>query len=151
MKPAASSAPAPAAADPETILFVYGTLRQGGSNDIARLLPSATRIAAARMRGRLFDLGPYPALVADASAAWVEGEIYDIPQHGWSVLDALEDVAGATDPQGEYFRVPGQACDTHGRLFECQVYVANPAVLRLDRPIVGGDWIDYESRRGTSP
>ena len=151
MKPAASSAPTPAAAGPESLLFVYGTLRRGGSNDMARLLPEAVRISSARMRGRLFDLGDYPALVADASAGWVEGEIYEIPEHGWSALDALEDVASATHPQGEYFRSAGLAHDSHGRPWQCQVYVANLAVLRLDRPIAGGNWIDYAGRRDTGP
>ena len=150
MKPAASSAPTPAAG-PESLLFVYGTLRRGGSNDIARLLPEAVRICGARMRGHLFDLGDYPALVADASAAWVEGEIYEIPEHGWSALDALEDVVSATHPNGEYFSLTGLAHDAHGRPWQCQVYVANPAVMRLDHPIAGGDWLDYASRRDTGP
>ncbi len=114
---------------------------------MARLLPEAVRIGGARMRGRLFDLGDYPALVADASAAWVEGEIYEIPEHGWSALDALEDVVSAAHPNGEYFRMPGHAHDGHGKLIECQVYVANPAMMRLDLPIAGGDWIDYVARR----
>lgn len=149
MKPSASSDPAPAAAAAASLLFVYGTLRRGGSNDMARLLPAATRISGARMRGRLFDLGDYPALVADASAGWVEGELHEIPEHGWSALDALEDVVSATHPQGEYLRVSGHAYDAHGKAHQCQVYVANPAVMRLDRPIAGGDWIDYVTRRAT--
>lgn len=149
MNPAASLAPAPAAAAAESLLFVYGTLRRGGSNDMARLLPAAVLISGARMRGRLFDLGDYPALVADACAGWVEGEIHAIPEHGWSALDALEDVVSANHPQGEYFRVMAHACDAHGRARQCQVYVANPAVMRLDRPITGGDWIDYVTRRAT--
>lgn len=151
MKPVASSEPTAAATGPERLLFVYGTLRRGGSNDMARLLPTAARIAAVRMHGRLFDLGPYPAMVADSFADWVEGEIYAIPDHGWSVLDALEEIVSETHPQGEYFRVSGQAHDAHGRPIECQVYVANPAVLRLDRPIASGDWIDYVTRRDAPP
>jgi len=151
LKPAASPDPAPAAPAIESVLFVYGTLRKGGSNDIARLVPAAVRISGARMRGRLFDLGDYPVLVADASAGWVEGEIYAIPDHGWSALDALEDVVSATHPQGEYLRVWGSAHAAHGTLGQCQVYVANPAVLRLDRPIAGGDWIDYVMSRDAGP
>ena len=151
MKPAASSDQALAAAAAENVLFVYGTLRHGGSHDMARLLPTAVRISGARMRGRLFDLGDYPALVADATAGWVEGEIYAIPEQGWSTLDALEDVVSATHPQGEYLRVWGSAHDAHGKPLQCQVYVANPAVMRLDRPIAGGDWIDYAMRRDTAP
>ncbi len=151
MKPVTSPDPEQAVTGPESLLFVYGTLRRGGSNDMARLLPAATRISGARMRGRLFDLGDYPALVVDASAGWVEGEIHEIPEHGWSALDALEDVVSATHPRGEYFRVSGHAYDARGRAHQCQVYVANPAVLRLDRPIAGGDWIDYVTQRATGP
>lgn len=55
---------------PSRLLFAYGTL-----------VPTASDCRAAEgwepdaVRGRLFDLGPYPGLVDldDPSAAWVEG------------------------------------------------------------------------------
>lgn len=56
--------------DPPRWLFAYGTLGPVGNTrgGPARWEPDA-------VRGRLFDLGPYPALIDldDTAAAWVEG------------------------------------------------------------------------------
>lgn len=131
---------------PARRLFVYGTLRRGGSNDIARLVPDAMFVAEASMRGRLYDLGEYPALVADENAGWVAGEIYTVPESAWPTLDALEEVVTPERPDGYYFRVVakvrmGVAADN-----PCEVYVANPVTLRLDRPIASGDWMTHAHR-----
>jgi gamma-glutamylcyclotransferase (GGCT)/AIG2-like uncharacterized protein YtfP len=128
-------------------LFVYGTLRKGGSNDIARLVPDAAWVAEGRMRGVLFDLGDYPTLLADTAADWVRGEIYDIPEPGWAVLDALEDVVTPEHANGEYFRVSMTVHLCGSGEKACEVYVANPAAVRLDRPIDGGDWLAHLSKR----
>lgn len=125
------------------LLFVYGTLRRGGSNDIARLAPSARFSGAAQIRGALFDQGTYPAMTLDADGGWVIGELYTVTPTDWRVLDALEEVVTAANPLGQYFRVRAVANDENARPVECQVYVANPRVLRLERPIAGGDWLAF--------
>ncbi len=52
------------------LLFAYGTLMPADSETAQRDGWSADAV-----RGRLFDLGPYPALIdlGDTSAGWVEG------------------------------------------------------------------------------
>ena len=133
-------------------LFVYGTLRRGGSNDIARVVPAARFVAGARLRGRLFDLGAYPTLVVDADADWVSGEIYRVPARGWAALDALEHVVTHARPDGEYFRVTCLVERSDNPAVDCQVYVANPAVTRLDKRVECGDWMAYmQARSGTEP
>ena len=88
------------------LLFVYGTLRQGGSNDIARIAPAAVFVTAARVRGRLYDVnGRWPSLVPDDQAGWVTGEIYRVPPQSWPALDALEDPVTPTHPDGAYFKI----------------------------------------------
>jgi gamma-glutamylcyclotransferase (GGCT)/AIG2-like uncharacterized protein YtfP len=54
------------------LLFAYGTLGPAGPERVAR-----EGWVADRVRGRLFDLGPYPALVDwdDPDAGWVEGHV----------------------------------------------------------------------------
>jgi gamma-glutamylcyclotransferase (GGCT)/AIG2-like uncharacterized protein YtfP len=51
------------------LLFAYGTLGPAG--------PAVEGWTTDRVRGRLFDLGPYPALVdwADPLAGWVDGHV----------------------------------------------------------------------------
>ena len=132
---------------PARRLFVDGTLRRGGSNDIAHLVPEATFIAESSMRGRLYDLGEYPALVADENAGWVAGEIYAVPDSGWAALDALEEIVTPERPDGYYFRVVANARIGVASDNSCEVYVANPATLRLEHPIESGDWMTYVSRR----
>jgi gamma-glutamylcyclotransferase (GGCT)/AIG2-like uncharacterized protein YtfP len=71
-------------------LFVYGTLRRGGPMH-ALLEPGARWVAAARLRGRLYDLGPFPGLCEGRRGDWVQGELYRIREAGLlEVLDRYE-------------------------------------------------------------
>ena len=47
-------------------VFVYGTLRRGGSNDITRLVPSPRWVGTAQVAGQMYNLGAYPGLVLHA-------------------------------------------------------------------------------------
>lgn len=127
------------------LLFVYGTLRRGGSNDIARIAPAARFAGMARVRGRLYDLGAYPALLLEASdgAGWVVGELYAIPYHEWPALDALEEPVTPQRPDGEYFKVIATVQAGDGTPRQVWTYTANPAVVALDREIAHGDWIAH--------
>lgn len=73
-------------------VFVYGTLRRGGANDINRLTPPPLFVGRARVRGRLYGMGSYPGLVLDSSAGWVEGEVYRIDSRLEPVLDGIEEL-----------------------------------------------------------
>ena len=125
------------------LLFVYGTLRRGGGNDIARIAPDATFVSSARVRGRLYDVnGLWPALVLDDSAGWVTGEIYRVPLQAWPALDALEDPVTPQHPDGAYFKVDTKVlCGDVTRYVT--VYTANPATTRLTQLIASGDWMVY--------
>jgi gamma-glutamylcyclotransferase (GGCT)/AIG2-like uncharacterized protein YtfP len=61
-----------------TSVFVYGTLQRGQCR--AAMWPRSPRaVSAAFVRGRLYDLGPYPALRCDdddLEADWVAGELW---------------------------------------------------------------------------
>ena len=133
----------------DQLLFVYGTLRRGGSNDIARIAPAARFAGMARIRGRLYDLGAYPALLPDAGAGWVAGELYTIPDAAWPALDALEEPVTPQRPDGEYFKITATVEDADGAPRQVWIYTANPAVLRLDREIGSGDWMAHARARGS--
>ena len=127
------------------LLFVYGTLRRGGSNDIARIAPDAVFVSTARVRGRLYDVnGRWPALVLDDSAGWVTGEIYRVPPQAWAALDVLEDPATPEHPEGAYFKVEAEV-HRGGNPEQVIVYTANPANTRLTVLIEAGDWMAYAS------
>lgn len=84
-------------------VFVYGTLRSGGSNDIARWLPAPQFVGAAEIAGTLHDLGAYPGARLGGSAR-LYGEVYRIEPALEAQLDQLEEVR--PDDQGEYLKRP---------------------------------------------
>jgi len=132
------------------LLFVYGTLRAGGRNDIARIQPAARYQGPARVRGLLYDLGAYPALLLDADGGWVAGELYQVPERAWPELDALEEPVTPTRPDGEYFKITAAVELSDGSAQEAWVYTANPAVLTLDRLIAHGDWMRHAHGAGNA-
>jgi gamma-glutamylcyclotransferase (GGCT)/AIG2-like uncharacterized protein YtfP len=75
----------------DSLLFVYGTLRPFVDIAMARWLAAVARyVGLARTRGRLYDLGPYPGLVAPRRPAdWVVGDLYRLPA-ARPVLRALD-------------------------------------------------------------
>src|SRR4051794_10876496 len=82
-----------------TLLFAYGTLTPDGPEAAAR-----DGWEPDMVRGRLFDLGPYPALVDldDPGAGWVEGYTRAVDLAVLEgPLDAYEGV-----PEGPYQRRP---------------------------------------------
>ena len=91
-----------------TLLFVYGTLRQGADQPIGAFLAShARRLGPAKCPGRLYDLGPYPALTEpQGEGEWVHGEVYDLarPEVVWPVLDGYEGCGPDNDSSGLYQR-----------------------------------------------
>jgi gamma-glutamylaminecyclotransferase len=108
-------------------LFVYGTLMAGEAN--------AAELGGARFLGRarttasytLYDLGPYPGLVAGGSTA-VDGELYDVPEERVPALDAFEEHPDV------YRRAPIALAD--GRAAVAYLLVRRPAAPS----ILGGDW-----------
>ena len=62
---------------PPRCVFVYGTLRRGGSNDITRLRPAPRFLGKAQVQGVLYHLGAYPGMALGGSH-WVQGEVYAI-------------------------------------------------------------------------
>jgi gamma-glutamylcyclotransferase (GGCT)/AIG2-like uncharacterized protein YtfP len=81
-----------------SLLFAYGTLAPDGPEAVAQ-----GGWVADRVRGRLYDLGPYPALIDcdDPSSGWVEGYVRAVDTGELSGrLDAYEGV-----DEGLYRRV----------------------------------------------
>ena len=76
-----------------TLVFVYGTLKRGGSNH--RLLADQRFVAEARtVPGyRLYHLGDYPGMIVAADdTIGVSGEIWSVDDDALARLDAFEGV-----------------------------------------------------------
>jgi len=86
----------------ETFVFVYGTLKRGGSNQ--HYLAGQKFIGVARTPPgfRLFDLGEYPGMIAKTDDRdGVSGEVWSVEADCLEHLDLLEGIA-----EGLYRREP---------------------------------------------
>jgi gamma-glutamylcyclotransferase (GGCT)/AIG2-like uncharacterized protein YtfP len=95
------------------LLFTYGTLSPENPS-----IAQAEGWEADAVRGRLYDLGPYPALVdhEDSAASWVEGYVRSI---SWEQLSgSLDSYEGVSE--GLYRRV--KAVTREGRSVWMYVY-----------------------------
>lgn len=111
-----------------------------------RLAREATAIGAARMAGRLYDLGDYPGAVAGGGADWVLGEMFQLAATSplWQALDEYEETV---TPAPEFARrVLEVTLDSDGRSLPCQVYVYLRAVDD-GRRVPDGDWPAHLRRR----
>lgn len=127
---------------PVRCVFVYGTLRQGGSNDITRLLPAPRFVGPAQIQGTLYHLGAYPGLVLGDGKA-VVGEVYAIEPGLESRLDGIEEIHGR--PDDEYFKREVRLL-VNGVPMDCLVYEINPDRLAAAPRIDSGDWMRQAGR-----
>src|SRR5450631_2091454 len=81
-------------------LFVYGTLRRRSRHPMARrLADSAHHVGAARIAGRLYDLGRFPGLKEPRSADdSVQGDVYDLGENAEQTLRAMDAYENAESP-----------------------------------------------------
>lgn len=122
---------------PPRCVFVYGTLRRGGSNDITRLRPAPRFVGAAQVAGVLYHLGAYPGVLLGGDQ-WVVGEVYAIEPALEAVLDAIE---GVVDQPGDEYIRREVAVRVEGQLLTCLVYEINPLYARVAPVIPQGDWL----------
>lgn len=118
-------------------VFVYGTLRRGEVNDINRRHPAPNFLGLARIRGALYDLGPYPGAILGGEG-WVQGEVYAITPELERQLDLLEEVTPI--PSGEYTR-RHLAVEVAGRALSCLIYEIAGARVQGRPRIASGDWL----------
>ena len=124
-------------------VFVYGTLRRGGRNDIARYAPAPVHVADAAIAATLYDLGAYPGAVLGGQGR-VVGEVYRIAPEVEAELDRLEEVAD--DDSGEYIR-RHVLVEVGPQRLECLVYEIHPTRIEGRAVIDGGDWIAYAASK----
>ena len=112
-------------------LFTYGSLKSTQPQSVP-LLQRCRCMGRGEVRGTLFDVGEYPALML-AGDDVVRGEVWRCP---WDVLPELDRYEGVGD---SLFR--RAAVEVDGTV--CWVYVAGPRLgprLLPDTRIESGEW-----------
>ncbi|MDB5859416.1 MAG: gamma-glutamylcyclotransferase [Ramlibacter sp.] len=121
------------------LVFVYGTLRRGGRNDINRLRPAPEYVGMGEVQGRLYHFDRYPGLtLGGEEAVTVIGEVYRITPGLEDLLDAIEQIVPGED--SEYFKREVNVL-VEGNTRLCLVYEINAARVSGRQAIVHGDWI----------
>ncbi len=129
-------------------LFVYGTLLKDLGHPMAKKLQEESDfLGKGYFRGRLFDIGEYPAAVlAEMGETKVIGEIYSLhhPKETLRWLDAYEGIGEGELKPWEYERkVANVFLQKEGRWVDCWVYLYALVCDQLIS-IPGGNYYIYK-------
>ncbi len=120
-------------------LFVYGTLLSHFNNEaIGPVAELMQYVGKGKLKGRIFDLGAYPALITSANEKHdVQGEVYQLALTE-KVFAALDEYEG-----DEYRRELLKVQLEGGEKIKCWAYVYEPELDKNVIQIIGGDYLAY--------
>jgi gamma-glutamylcyclotransferase (GGCT)/AIG2-like uncharacterized protein YtfP len=121
-------------------VFVYGTLRKGGSNHFR--MDGAEFLGAGKIAGKIFKIDWYPALVS-GGAGEVKGELYRVGAEHLHALDVFEGIVPGEGESREYRRVKVEVTLDSGEMESAWVWewIGDlSSATALDT----GDWLAYE-------
>jgi gamma-glutamylcyclotransferase (GGCT)/AIG2-like uncharacterized protein YtfP len=134
-------------------LFVYGTLLPGLIPEHLReTVEPLRRVGAGRLRGRLYDLGPFPAAIPDAAApTLIVGQVLELPPDPAVLqqLDRYEAYVPDDREKSPFVRGRHVVTSADGRETACWVYAYNrdPGEAAL---IEHGDYVRWLAERPLS-
>jgi len=111
-------------------VFVYGTLRRGGSNHFR--MEKARFVAVGAVKGMLYQIDWYPGLVLKADAGVITGEVYHASPEDLRELDLFEGAG--------YRRLQTQVGLPDGEILSAWIWEWLGPVDE-SRRITGGDWL----------
>jgi gamma-glutamylcyclotransferase (GGCT)/AIG2-like uncharacterized protein YtfP len=123
-----------------TKLFIYGTLRRGGSNHFR--MDGAEFVGGGGIAGKIFRIDWYPGLVCGGESA-VKGELYRVSEEHLRALDVFEGIVPGEGESREYRRVKVEVTLDSGEKESAWVWewIGDlSSAVALDT----GDWLGYE-------
>ena len=128
-------------------LFVYGSLRSGFRNPTYQYLTRYFHLAGdAVVKGKLYDMGDYPAAIACDEEKFISGELYIInnpTEFSWAIAQ-LDDYEGLNVEVGESPLYKREAVKAYikGQGSDAWIYWFNGDII--GRPeIISGDLMQY--------
>ncbi len=121
-------------------VFVYGTLRKGGSNHFRM---AGTEFAGeGKVAGRMWKLDWYPVLILGGET-FVKGEIYRVDDRILEELDRFEGITPDPTVSREYRRVMTAVNLSGGGTADAWIWEwTGDPVGAL--PLAGEDWLSFE-------
>jgi gamma-glutamylcyclotransferase (GGCT)/AIG2-like uncharacterized protein YtfP len=124
-------------------VFVYGTLRRGGSN--AFRMNGAEFVSAGKAGGAMFVISWYPGLVLDMEQGHVLGDLYRVGPEQLAALDEFEGLAAGELEGSEYRRVKTEVILLDNPYGAVDAWVWEwKGKVDPSRKVLSGDWMDVE-------
>jgi gamma-glutamylcyclotransferase (GGCT)/AIG2-like uncharacterized protein YtfP len=122
-------------------VFVYGTLRRGGSNHFR--MAGAEFISTGTIRGRMYRIDWYPGLVLDPCGGEIHGEAYSVGPDQLEALDRFEGLSAGEIQGSEYRRVETTVVKQDSQTLNAWVWEWLGIVDESQR-LADGDWLKEE-------
>ena len=128
-------------------LFVYGSLRSGFHSPVYEYISRFFKfIGEAKVRGKLFDMGSYPAGIATNETQFITGELYQAKnEHEFSwAIGQLDDYEGVSVEADEIQLYRREIAEVHfnGQVTHAWIYWYNGDVSGRT-VITSGDLMQY--------
>jgi gamma-glutamylcyclotransferase (GGCT)/AIG2-like uncharacterized protein YtfP len=121
-------------------IFVYGTLRKGGSNHFR--MEGSEFVGVGRISGQMHRIDWYPVLVCGGDS-FVKGELYLVSDENLVALDVFEGITPDADQPREYRRVKATVSLESGESMDAWVWEWAGGLVAAE-PLDGEDWLAYE-------
>lgn len=122
------------------LVFVYGTLRRGGTNHFR--MAGGDLVAEGVVKGRIYRISWYPGLVLGDEGE-VKGEVYSVDAAQLLELDAFEGLSAGEIEGSEYRRVRAVVFRPGGKTLSAWVWEWIGPFDAKD-VLEQGDWIAVE-------
>jgi gamma-glutamylcyclotransferase (GGCT)/AIG2-like uncharacterized protein YtfP len=123
------------------LVFVYGTLRRGGSNHFR--MAGAEFISSGTVAGRLYRIDWYPGLVLDEAGDEIHGEVYSVGPDLLAALDVFEGLSAGEIEGSEYRRVQTTVMQQDSQTLHAWVWEWLGMTDENQR-LADGDWLKDE-------
>lgn len=121
-------------------VFVYGTLRKGGSNHFR--LAGSEFVGEGKISGKMYKIDWYPALLCGGET-FVKGELYKVDDTTLEALDHFEGITPDAAEPREYRRVKATVKFSPEKSEEAWVWEWIGGADNA-QPLDGEDWLAYE-------
>ena len=128
-------------------LFVYGSLRSGFNHPAYAYISSHfTLTGSAKVKGKLYDLGAYPAALPTEEEYFISGELYRLKEDrefSWAIAQ-VDDYEGVNPEPGETAMYKREITTVYinGKTTSAWIYWYNNDVTGKPQ-IASGDVLEY--------